>query len=179
MADPGGGPLPAPAAFDESMKTAARDELRVNRAARGAKWVTGSYWATEAEWARANAGEEIGITLDDRPACDVEACGVKMQFHRVCWCATWGAADGRRRPHADEATPAQFRRLMARDAGRISGDAPDAPGVVPEPGWSDYPGRARCRSSVCVLTKPSMTWGRVMTSFLATKASISPSPVCR
>ena len=130
--------VPAPAAFVfPRVEPAARDELRVlaTELARGARWVKGSYWATEAEWARANAGEEIGITLDDRLACDLEACGVKMQFHRVCQAMTmcdmgslelfcrigkgvpfhiFQVGGGEFTTDGDEATPAQFKRLMKK-----------------------------------------------------------------
>ena len=130
--------MPAPAAFVfPRVEPAARDELRVlaTELARGAKWVKGSYWATEAEWARVEAGEEIGVTLDDRLACDLEACGVKMQFHRVCQAMTmcdmgslelfcrigkgapfhiFQVGGGEFTTDGDEATPAQFKRLMKK-----------------------------------------------------------------
>ena len=81
------------------------------------------------------AGEEIGVTLDDRLACDLEACGVKMQFHRACQSMTmcdWGGLElfcrigkgvpfhifevggGESTWDGAEATPAQFKRLMKK-----------------------------------------------------------------
>ena len=131
------GRVPPPEFAMPRVAPAARDELQLLTAelARGAKHIKGAYWATEAEWARAESGEEIGITLDDRLACDLEHGGVKMQFNRSCQSMTmcdmgslelfcrigsgapfhlFQVGGGEFRTDGDEATPAQYKRLMKK-----------------------------------------------------------------
>lgn len=131
------GRVPPPEFAMPRVAPAARDELQLLAAelARGAKHIKGAYWATEAEWARAESGEEIGITLDDRLACDLEHGGVKMQFNRSCQSMTmcdmgslelfcrigsgapfhlFQVGGGEFRTDGDEATPAQYKRLMKK-----------------------------------------------------------------